>query len=259
MAIAVCSTNWVMTTEGEDRAFILHRYPFSDSSLVLEVLTASRGRLGLLARGARRPRSALGGLEAGRPFLLRWRGHGELLTLVGADEASPARLFDPWQGLCLFYVNELVLRLTARNDPAPELFAAYTEVLEAFWSERRATWYLRRFEQRLLQSLGWAADLSHCAVCGSAWQPGTDAWSQGPGTAPRCPRHAEPGAPVLPDALIQWLRGHMAEAPPAAVREPLRRYLRAQIDGLLDGRPLESRRLLAAYLQRQRDSGRPVW
>ncbi|AIA55992.1 DNA repair protein RecO [Acidithiobacillus caldus] len=248
-----------METEGEDHAFVLHRYPFSDSSLVLEVITAGHGRLGLLARGARRPRSALGGLEAGRPFVLRWRGRGELPTLVSADEVAPARLPGPWQGLCLFYVNELVLRLTVRNDPVPELFAAYAEVLEDLWAGARATWHLRRFEQRLLRALGWAADLPYCTVCGTAWKLGSDAWSQGPGAAPRCPLHAEPGGLILTDAMIQWLSGSMIQAPVSSIQDPLRRYLRAQIDELLDGRPLESRRLLAAYLRRQKDSGRQTW
>jgi len=247
-----------MTIEGEDRGYVLHRYPFSDSSLVLEVLTASRGRLGLLARGARRPRSRLGGVEAGRAFLLRWRGQGELPTLVAADEAAPARLLGSFQSLCLFYVNELVLRLTARNDPVPELFAAYTEALEDLAREADAAWHLRRFEQRLLRALGWAAEFSRCAVCGELWQPGTDAWSQRPGGAFRCPRHPEPGAALLPDAVVAWLRGPMTEAPAPDLREALRHHLRTQIEMLLEGRPLESRRLLAAYLVRQRDSRRPT-
>ncbi|MFN3884421.1 MAG: DNA repair protein RecO, partial [Rhodocyclaceae bacterium] len=52
-------------------AFLLHSYPFSETSLILEVFAREHGRLALLARGARRPRSSLRGiLHAFQPLEL---------------------------------------------------------------------------------------------------------------------------------------------------------------------------------------------
>jgi DNA repair protein RecO (recombination protein O) len=64
-------------------AFLLHGRPFSESSLVLDVFARDHGRLALLARGARRPRSALRGVLLGfQPLELGWFGAGEVKTLA---------------------------------------------------------------------------------------------------------------------------------------------------------------------------------
>ena len=82
-------------------AFVLHSYPYRETSLVLEVFTRNFGRVALVARGARRPRSALRGvLLAFQPLLLNWAGKSELRTLHKAE----------WQG---GYRNSKVLRCCA--------------------------------------------------------------------------------------------------------------------------------------------------
>ncbi len=113
-------------------AFVLHTYPFRETSLVAEVFTRNAGRVGLVARGARRPRSALRGLlMAFQPLLLSWAGKSELRTLHKAE----------WQGgipqlqgvglMCGFYLNELLLKFLARDDPHDALFTFYHEAIVA--------------------------------------------------------------------------------------------------------------------------------
>jgi len=153
-------------------AYVLHSYPFRETSLVLEVFTRHHGRVALVARGARRPRSALRGvLQAFQPLLLSWAGKSELRTLHKAE----------WQGglpqlrgeglLCGFYLNELLLKLLARDDPHEQLYAAYEETLHALGRHDDHAGTLRRFEMRLLQELGYALTLDRDAGSGDPVQP----------------------------------------------------------------------------------------
>ena len=62
----------------EELAFVLHSYPFRETSLVLEVFSRQHGRVPLVARGARRPKSALRGLLMSfQPLALSWFGKHE--------------------------------------------------------------------------------------------------------------------------------------------------------------------------------------
>ncbi len=141
--------------------FVLHRIPFRDTSLVVEVFTRQHGRVGLVARSARGPRSRFRGVL--QPFvrlLLSWRIRGELGTLTGAELAGPPPAASGTRLLSMFYVNELVLRLTQREDPHAELYDAYGEVLACLAGEAAPAPVLRVFEKRLLESLGYGVDLS---------------------------------------------------------------------------------------------------
>src|SRR5258705_76721 len=96
-----------------DRGYVLHSYPYRETSLILQVWTERHGRLGLVAKGARRPKSASRGLlVAFQPLVLSWFGRGELKTLKSAEPAIAAL---PLGGASLFpafYLNELLLKLT---------------------------------------------------------------------------------------------------------------------------------------------------
>src|SRR4029077_6076180 len=110
--------------------FVLHGYPFRETSLVLEVFTAAHGRVALMARGARRPRSSLRGvLLAFQPLLLSWTGRSDLRTLVAAEWEGA---YAPLRGealMCGFYLNELILRLLPRDDAHEDVYGAYREAL----------------------------------------------------------------------------------------------------------------------------------
>ena len=105
-------------------SFVLHRRPYRDTSLLLEVFSQEYGRLGLVARGAVSPRSRWKGLlQPFAPLLLSWSGAGELATLTAAEEAGCPIPLPPHRVLAGLYINELLLRLLPRLDPHPGLFA----------------------------------------------------------------------------------------------------------------------------------------
>ena len=145
-------------------AFVLHSVPYKETSLIVELFTRDHGRVSVVARGARRPRAALRGLLLPfQPLKVGWFGKTELKTLAHAD----------WQGalpqlggvplLAGLYLNELLLRLTAREDPHSELFADYARAIRALGPRdgqgEPLSAQLRRFELRLLVELGYAPDL----------------------------------------------------------------------------------------------------
>lgn len=150
-------------------AFVLHSYPFRETSLIIEAFTRNYGRVALVARGARRPRSVLRGvLLAFQPLLLSWGGKAELRTLHKAE----------WQGglpqltgrglLCGFYLNELMLKLLARDDAHERLYETYHATLGALSNGGDHAVTLRGFEQQFLQEAGYALTLDHDVMSGEA-------------------------------------------------------------------------------------------
>jgi DNA repair protein RecO (recombination protein O) len=70
----------------DEPAFVLHTYPYRETSLIVEAFTSAYGRVAMVARGAKRPRSEVRGLlQAFQPLALSWAGAGELKTLVKAE------------------------------------------------------------------------------------------------------------------------------------------------------------------------------
>ena len=176
-----------MTTSGKfllEPAWILHHYPYRDSSLLLEVFSREHGRLGLVARGARSSKSRWRGLLQGfSPLLLSWSMRGELGTLTGA-ETRPGIVMPGTRNLMsAWYLNELLMRLLTRHDPHPRLFRAYEQALEGLEVAEQPT--LRIFEKQLLQELGYGLLLDH---------------------------EAESGRPVVADALYEY---HLESGPVA--------------------------------------------
>src|SRR4029450_2183367 len=89
-----------------------------------------QGRIALVARGARRPKSALRGvLLAFQPLHLSWAGKSELRNLVSAERAGASLPLRGESLMCGFYLNELLLRLLPRDDPHEALFESYGEAL----------------------------------------------------------------------------------------------------------------------------------
>ena len=148
-------------------AFVLHHYPFRETSLVIETFTRDFGRVAVMARGARRPKSALRGvLLAFQPLLIGWAGKSELRTLHKAEWQGG---YLPLKGLsliCGFYLNELLLKLLPRDDPHERLFATYQETLGALAAGSNHAAILRRFEKNLLRELGYAMTLDLDAESG---------------------------------------------------------------------------------------------
>jgi DNA repair protein RecO (recombination protein O) len=142
------------------RCFVLHRYPFRDSSLILEVFARDFGRISVFARAVRgpRPRGAL--LQPFDTLLLSWSGRGEAPALTGAEYAAPPAPLPPGELMSAFYLNELLLKLTTRHDPQPELFDHYAQALTALRAGEGSETALRRFEVRLLELIGYGLNLA---------------------------------------------------------------------------------------------------
>ncbi len=146
--------------QDSQRAFVLHSYPFRETSLILETFARDHGRVALVARGARRPKSSLRGvLLPFQPLLLSWSGKRELRTLIRAEwQASHA----PLRGqalICGFYLNELLLKMLPRDDPHERLFSIYECTLTALATSSEQATALRWFEMALLRELGYAVIL----------------------------------------------------------------------------------------------------
>ncbi len=148
-------------------AFLLHRRPYRNSSLLLDVFCREQGRLSLVARGAISPRSGLKGiLQPFRPLLLSWSGKGELCTLIGAEEEKMPVPLPPKRVLSGLYVNELLMYLLPRRDACPDLFTAYANLLKELAVAANEEPPLRRFEKCLLDELGYGLSLEQEAVSG---------------------------------------------------------------------------------------------
>jgi DNA repair protein RecO (recombination protein O) len=144
-------------------AYVLHTYPFRETSLIVELFSRDFGRMALLARGARRPRSAIRGvLMAFQPLEVGWAGKGEVLTLMRAEWQGGLPLLAGEALFCGYYLNELLMHLLPREDPHEKLFARYADMLETLAArpagpERESG--LRSFEKALLGELGYGLTL----------------------------------------------------------------------------------------------------
>ena len=148
-------------------AYVLHAYPYRETSLLLEVYTRVAGRVTLVARGARRPRSAMRGvLLSFQPVQLGWYGKGEVRTLTRAEWIGGQPLLQGEALLCGFYLNELLLRLLPREDPHEVLFERYGEALRGLASGAATGPILRAFEKALLREIGYALVLERDGASG---------------------------------------------------------------------------------------------
>ncbi|MBI0358572.1 DNA repair protein RecO [Burkholderia oklahomensis] len=144
----------------EQPAFVLHSHPYRETSLVIDVLTRDHGRIALVAKGAKRPHSALRGvLQTFQPLSLSWSGKSELRTLTGAEWVGGMLPLAGDALLCGFYVNELLVKFCAREDPHPPLFTHYLVTLTRLAHGEPPVQVLRSFERVLLRETGYAMSL----------------------------------------------------------------------------------------------------
>jgi DNA repair protein RecO (recombination protein O) len=147
-----------------EQAFVLHTYPYRETSLIADVFSRAHGRVALMARGARRPKSAVRGvLMSFQPVLLSWFGKGELRTLHSAEWQGGQPYLQGTALMCGLYLNELLLNLLARDDNHEQLFDYYRATLYRLAHETDHAATLRCFEKHLLQELGYALNLQNAA------------------------------------------------------------------------------------------------
>ena len=154
----------LVSTQRQDNqaVYVLHTYPYKETSLVVELFTHAFGRVATTAKGARRPRSAMRGmLQSFQPLIATWSGKLELKTLHSLDWGGGLLLLKGEALMCGFYLNELLLRLLPREDAHGKLFEYYSLTLKTLANRQDLATTLRRFELKLLQELGYAIPLEH--------------------------------------------------------------------------------------------------
>lgn len=227
--------------------YILHHRPYRDTSRILEVVTREHGRLSLFARGVRGPKAKLAStLQPFQMLLLSWSGRGEAAQLTGAEHAQPA---PPLPTPCLmaaFYLNELLMKLTTRHDPLPLLFDTYHETLERLRHGEPLEPWLRIFEKRLLEAVGYGLDLSAEAQTGKLIEPG--AYYHFRPEQGLVATVADAAGALAGDSLVGLANEHLSGA---RELEDSKRLLQAALAQCLEGRPLATRMVARAVARRE--------
>jgi len=217
-------------------AFLLHRRPFRDTSLLLECLVAGEGRMPLIARGAAKGRLK-GTLQPFQPLTLKWRGRGEVMTLTHAEAVEKPLDLKKKLLYCGFYLNELLMRLLPRGDACDSLMQVYWKTLLHLQYCEYPDWELRRFELQLLQETGYGVVLD--TTCEGEPVSSNTTYSYNISQGVTRDRSAA-------DALIHGetlLALHRGEWRTARERHEAKLLMRRLIDHSLDYKPLKSREL----------------
>ena len=229
--------------------YVLHAYPYKETSLIVEVFTRRHGRVGLLARGARRPRSAMRGvLLAFHPLRLTWSASAEMGTLISVEWGGGQKSLAGIGLMCGFYINELLLRLLPREDAHEALFDAYGEALARLsagaalaGAGAAQAGILRGFERRMLAELGYAPVLDRDAANGAAIEP-DKRYAYEAERGPVETRRADGDSVISGRTLIDMAADDYDDA---RTREEARRLMRALIADRLGGQALHTRAVLS--------------
>jgi len=226
--------------------FVLHSYPYKETSLIVDLFTRDHGRVALVAKGAKRPHSQLRGvLQTFQPLSTGWSGKSELRTLTGAEWVGGMLPLERAALLCGFYLNELLVKLLARDDPHPALFDHYVATLNQLAHDEPAPIVLRKFERALLKETGVAADLGRCTVTRAAVDPQRQ-YVVDPERGPRPERAGDQWPGVSGKTLLDMEREDYADAVTQSQSKQLMRFLLAHH---LGGAPLNTRQILIDLLQ----------
>jgi len=219
-------------------AFVLHHREYRDTSRILDVFSARHGRITLFARGARGPKSKLASLLMPfRPLLVSWTGRGDAAQLTTAEPGPDALTLPPKRVLSGFYLNELVISLTTRHDPQPQLFDDYSRALRRLATESAPEPALRVFEKRLLECIGYGLELDV--------QP-SEFYQYRPSHGILQVREDAPGA--YSGRSLLALREESLDD--ASALDAARRVLRQALDHCLEGRDLRTRAVARSMARR---------
>lgn len=218
-------------------AYVLHTRRYGDSSLIAELLTREQGRVVCMVRGALRAGRSGNRVDAFQPLLVELRGRGEVLTLTHSESSSVAPQLHGRNLYCGLYLNELLLRLTARQDACPELFDDYTTAIQALADGLPPEPTLRRFEIRMLSTLGLGMTLEQDSGGQAISIDRSYTYEVDCGAAPTAV--GSPGS-ISGRTLVALQSGTFDDA---ATLKQARELMRRIIDYHLGGRPLRSREL----------------
>lgn len=234
-------------------AYVLHSHDWSESSLIVELFTRAQGRIVVAAKGAKKPTSNFRAVLLPFAPLHAQLGktpadeQSEVHTLRSAEWAGGAPMLGAAVMFSGFYLNELLLKLLARQDAQPALFDAYADTLDTLATNGDEPAALRAFELVLLRELGWLPDLSVATVTAQPLDA-TARYALHPeaGLAPEASGLPGPAWVALEAALTYADRrsgGAALRAACVAVAGPLRGMLRAMLDYHLGTAQLRTRQV----------------
>ncbi|MEV4778775.1 DNA repair protein RecO [Burkholderia sp. LMU1-1-1.1] len=222
-------------------AFVLHSYPYKETSLIIDLFTRDFGRVALIAKGAKRPHSQLRGvLQTFQPLSSSWVGKSELRTLTDAEWVGGMLPLEKTALLCGFYLNELLVKLLARDDAHPALFDHYVATLNQLAHNEPAPIVLRKFERALLRETGVSADLSRCTTTRAPVRADV-VYVVDPERGPRPERASDQSPRVAGKTLLDMEREDYQDAATQSQSKQLMRFLLAHH---LGGAPLNTRQIL---------------
>lgn len=235
-------------------AFLLHARPFRETSLIIEVFSRDYGRIGLLARGVRSPKSRKRALVMPfQPLLLGWSGKGELPLLTGLEATGCARELVAEQRYAAFYLNELLLKLLHRHDAHESLFDFYGIILDELHQGMAVQHALRRFEKELLSQTGYGLILHHEAESSRPVDAQRN-YRYLPELGPRPVSQSvqdhhekEHGINIRGKSLLDFHQGIFEDK--VSLKE-CRSLIRFLLDKQLSGKPLHSRQVFHQVLSR---------
>lgn len=226
--------------------FVLHSYPYKETSLIVDVFTRDHGRIALIAKGAKRPHSKLRGvLQTFQPLSISWSGKSEVRTLVAAEWVGGMLPLEKSALLCGFYLNELLVKFLARDDAHARLFDHYVATLNQLAHNEPALIVLRKFELALLKETGFAGNLAVCTTTAQPVEP-DQIYVVDP---ERGPRHAQPSDAwlrVSGKTLLDMEREDYTDATTQTQSKFLMRFLLAHH---LGGSTLNTRQILIDLMQ----------
>ncbi|WP_184047621.1 DNA repair protein RecO [Paraburkholderia sp. MM5384-R2] len=226
----------------EQPAFVLHSYPYRETSLIIDVLSRDHGRLALVAKGAKRPHSALRGvLQTFQPLSLAWSGKSEMRTLTGAEWVGGMLPLTGDALLCGFYVNELLVRFCAREDPHPQLFHHYVVTLTRLAHDEPPVQVLRSFERVLLRETGYAMALDRTVARKAVLADGRYVFDPERGVREASDEWPAQWPVVSGQTLLDMEKDDYHRAQTVAQSKTLMRFL---LNTYLGGAPLATRQIL---------------
>ena len=141
---------------------MLHTRPFKETSLLVDLFTRNHGKISVIAKGAKRPKSKIGIIKTPSClFFVSCTGRGELKILTHCEIKEYffpiAEAFNS-----VVYLNELLIKLLEKEDAHPEIFDHYLIVCGSLKSNKKEKLEknLRSFELTLLKEIGYGLNLN---------------------------------------------------------------------------------------------------
>ncbi len=229
----------------QEPAYVLHRRPWRETSLMVDIFSLNMGRLTVIARGANSAKSPLKAqLQPFQPLILDWTGRGDLKTLTQVDVRSGPRLVRTRSLYSGLYVNELLQRTLPLADPNPKLFGEYIDLLQALADSEDVEPVLRRFEKTFAGELGYSFQWD---VATDTDEPVEDQLAYGYDPEQGIVAYLSERVRLrdLSGKTLKALARGDLESPDC--RRTAKQVTRVLVDYLLQGRPLNSRRLFSNH------------